>query len=96
MDYTYLHPEVLESRCIIDKQKLVLNNKENREEYSVLIVPGGDTLSAAAARKVKEFYDGGGTVIATSELPIYRRSSGATWKSNRRSVRYLASRWMIL
>jgi hypothetical protein len=69
VDYTYLHPEVLESRCIIDKQKLVLNNKENREEYSVLIVPGGNTLSAAAAKKLKEFYDGGGTVIATSELP---------------------------
>jgi hypothetical protein len=49
---------------------LVLNNKENREEYSVLIVPGGDTLSVTAAAKVKEFYDKGGVVIATSRLPV--------------------------
>jgi hypothetical protein len=69
VDYTYLHPEVLEGRCLIDKQKLVLNNKENREEYSVLIVPGGDTLSVATAAKIKEFYDQGGVVIATSKLP---------------------------
>ena len=69
VDYTYLHPEVLEGRCLIEKQKLVLNNKENREEYSVLIVPGGDTLSVATAAKIKEFYDKGGVVISTSKLP---------------------------
>jgi len=69
VDYTYLHPEVLVNRCTIDKQKLILNNRENREEYSVLIVPAGDTLSAAAAAKIKEFYDQGGTVISTTQLP---------------------------
>jgi hypothetical protein len=69
VDYTYLHPEVLVSRCTVDRQRLVLNNKENREEYSVLIVPGGDTLSVATAAKIKEFYDKGGVVIATSKLP---------------------------
>jgi hypothetical protein len=35
----------------------------------VLIVPGGDTLTVAAAAKIREFYDKGGTVIATSKLP---------------------------
>jgi len=69
LDYTYLHPEVLASRCIADKGKLVLDNKENREEFRVLILPGGDTISAAAAQKVLEFYRGGGTVIATERLP---------------------------
>jgi hypothetical protein len=69
VDYTYLHPEVLAGRCIVDGQKLILNNQENREEYSVLIVPGGDTLSVAAAAKIREFYDKGGVVISTSKLP---------------------------
>jgi len=68
LDYTYLHPEVLVGRCEIDGKRLVLNNKENREEYSVLIVPGGNTLSHAAARKIQEFYQSGGTLIATSSL----------------------------
>jgi len=35
----------------------------------VLIVPAGDVISAAAAAKIKEFYDQGGTVIATTQLP---------------------------
>ena len=69
VDYTYVHPEVLAERCTVEGAKLILNNKENREEYSVLIVPGGDTLSVAAAAKIKEFYDKGGVVISTSKLP---------------------------
>jgi hypothetical protein len=70
VDYTYLHPEVLVSKCTVEDKHLVLNNKENREEYRVLFVPGGDTLSVAAAAKIKEFYDKGGVVIATRQLPI--------------------------
>jgi hypothetical protein len=69
VDYTYLHPEVLVDRCTIDNHKLILNNRENREEYSVLIVPAGDTISTAAAAKIKQFYDQGGTVISTTQLP---------------------------
>jgi alpha-L-rhamnosidase len=70
VDYTYLHPDVLVDRCIVDSShKLILNNRENREEYRVLFLPAGDTLSAAAAKKIKEFYDQGGVVIATGKLP---------------------------
>jgi hypothetical protein len=69
VDYTYVHPEVLESRTIIEKGKLIFDNKENREEFRVLMVPGGDTISAAAAKKILEFYRSGGTVIATHKLP---------------------------
>lgn len=69
LDYTYLHPEILTQKCLIASNKLVLNNRENREEYRVLIVPGGNTISVAAARKIDAFYRQGGTVIATSRLP---------------------------
>jgi hypothetical protein len=69
VDFTYLHPEVLAEHCVIDRKKLILDNKENREEYRVLIVPSGDVISAAAAAKIKAFYDAGGAVIATGQLP---------------------------
>jgi len=69
VDYTYLHPEVLAGRCTVEQRKLVLNNRENREEFRVLILPGGDTLPVAAAQKILEFYRGGGTIIATHKLP---------------------------
>jgi len=69
IDYTYLHPEVLLARCSISGPRLVLNNKENREEFRVLVLPGGDTLSADVAGKILEFYRAGGAIIGTSKLP---------------------------
>ncbi len=71
VDYTYLHPEVLIGRCTVAGKRLLLNNRENREEYRVLFLPGGDTLSYPVAEKIRQFYKSGGTVIATSRLPCY-------------------------
>lgn len=69
IDFTYLHPEILESKCLIDGNRLILDNIENREEFRVLVIPGGSTISVATARKLLDFYRAGGTVIATSKLP---------------------------
>jgi hypothetical protein len=69
IDFTYLHPEILESKCLVAGNKLILDNKENREEFRVLVVPGGNTISLATAKKILAFYRAGGTVIATSKLP---------------------------
>ncbi len=76
VDYTYLHPEVLVENCTVDHGKLILNNKENREEYKVLIMPAEDTISVAALTKIKAFYDQGGTVIATEQLPTHSSEFG--------------------
>jgi hypothetical protein len=76
IDYTYLHPEVLVDNCTVDHGTLILNNRENREEYKVLILPAGDVLSTAAAKKIKDFYDQGGTVIATEGLPTHSAEFG--------------------
>ena len=75
-DFTFLHPQVLEQNCIIEGNKLILNNKINREEYSVLIVPGGKVLSLESAEKIKAFYDAGGTVIATKTLASKSKEMG--------------------
>jgi hypothetical protein len=76
VDYTYLHPEVLVENTTIDHGTITLNNKENREQYKVLILPAGDVLSAAAAAKIKQFYDQGGAVIATEHLPTHSSEFG--------------------
>jgi hypothetical protein len=67
-DFTFIHPEVLQQRCIIEHNQLILNNPVNREVYSVLIVPGCRVLSVETARKIEAFYQAGGTVIATRIL----------------------------
>jgi hypothetical protein len=76
VDYTYLHPEVLVNRCSVAGPTLVLNNRENREEFRVLLLPGGNTLSVGAAKKILEFYRAGGAVIGTSELPTQSAEFG--------------------
>ena len=60
---------MLQERCLIQGNKLILNNEINREEYSVLIIPGGRVISVKSAKKIQTFYDAGGTVIATKMLP---------------------------
>lgn len=75
-DFTFLHPEVLQNGCIIEGSKLVLDNKNNRESYSVLIIPGSRVLSVESVRKIKKFYDAGGTVIATRMLAVNSAETG--------------------
>ncbi len=69
-DFTYVHPEDLTNgKITASGSELVLNNKVNRQNYKVLIMPGGGTLSVEALKAIKTYYDHGGKVIATSELP---------------------------
>ena len=68
-DYTFLHPEVLDEKCSIQGQSLMLKNPVNHETYRVMIVPGHQTINWSNLKKIKAFYDQGGKVIATGTLP---------------------------
>jgi len=70
-DFTYLHPDVLEERCRVRDRRLCLDNKLHAQQYRGVILPGGLTLRAAGMRRLREFYDAGGTVIATTQLPVH-------------------------
>jgi len=68
-DFTFLHPEVLDERCSVNGSVIKLNNKINCEEYKVLIMPGHRTIRWSNLQRIKQFYDNGGKVIATGQLP---------------------------
>jgi len=73
-DFTFMHPEVLDSNCTVDPagRTINLNNRINFEKYKVLIIPAGCTsgaINVSTLRKAKQFYDNGGVVICTSKLP---------------------------
>jgi hypothetical protein len=68
-DFTFLHPEILDGQCRIDGVKLRLENKINYEDYSVIIIPSVSAIHWSNLRKIKAFYDAGGKVIATTQLP---------------------------
>ena len=68
-DFTFLHPDALDDRCAVTADTLKLDNKINHEDYKVVILPGHKTIRWSNLKKVKEFYDHGGKVIATGQLP---------------------------
>ena len=68
-DFTFLHPEVLDEKCNVTDQNLHLENKENPEDFKVLIIPSCKTISIANLKKIKSFYDKGGKIIFTTQLP---------------------------
>ena len=68
-DFTYLHPEVLDEKCTVRGDAVTLDNAASRQTYRVLIVPGSKTIAASNLAKIKQFYDQGGKVIATTQLP---------------------------
>lgn len=68
-DYTFIHPDVLDERCAIEGNELVLKNKIHAGRFKVLILPGHETIRWSNLQKIKAFYDAGGQVIATGQLP---------------------------
>lgn len=68
-DFTYLHPDILDEKCSAGGDMLYMSNQVNREEFRVFIIPSAKVISLSNLEKIKSFYDGGGKVIATTQLP---------------------------
>ena len=68
-DYTFLHPEVLADRCDIQGNRLVLPNRIHPARFSVLVLPGHKTIHWSSLQKIQAFFEQGGSVIATGQLP---------------------------
>lgn len=68
-DYTFLHPDVLDERCEIEGNQLVLKNEVHPGRFKVFVLPGHKTIRWSNLQKIKSFHDAGGKVIATGELP---------------------------
>ncbi len=68
-DFTYLHPEAIDEKCIIQDGKLVLTNEINTESFSVIILPGVSVISAGNMIKIHEAWRQGVRVIFTTTTP---------------------------
>ncbi|MEM7030838.1 MAG: glycosyl hydrolase [Chloroflexota bacterium] len=76
LDFTFIHPEVLDETISVDGAVLNLNNTRNYEQYRVLIIPGSKTIAWSNLQKIKQFYDQGGVIISTKQLPFYATEFG--------------------
>lgn len=69
VDFTYLHPEVIDDRCRVDGSRLLMDNTTNRESFSVIILPGTKALTSSNLSKIIEAWEAGCTVIFTTQIP---------------------------
>lgn len=69
VDFTYLHPEVIDDRCEVQDGRLVMNNEINRETFSVIILPGTKALTSSNLDKIVKSWEAGCTVVFTTQLP---------------------------
>lgn len=68
-DFTYLHPEVLATKCEIKDGLLLLDNRVNKEAFRMVIIPGMKTISFSNLKKIESFLEAGGNVVFTTQLP---------------------------
>jgi hypothetical protein len=69
-DFTFVHPEYfLNEKYSVEDGKVKLNNSENFQEYKVMFMSGCNIISYKTLEKLKAFYENGGTIIATTQLP---------------------------
>lgn len=68
-DFTYLHPEVLATKCEIKDGLLLLDNRVNKEAFRMVIIPGMKTISFSNLKKIESFLKAGGNVVFTTQLP---------------------------
>ncbi|HSH18971.1 MAG TPA: glycosyl hydrolase, partial [Draconibacterium sp.] len=80
-DFTFIHPEFfLEDKYQIENGTVKLNNIENFQEYKVMFLTGCKTVSWKALQKLKAFYESGGTIISTTQLPFKSSEMGEDQK----------------
>lgn len=69
-DFQFLHPEVLQDGCRVDKNGLTLDNTKQYNTFRTLIIPSSKTISVANLTKILAFFEAGGQVIFTTQLPV--------------------------
>ena len=70
-DFTFIHPEFfLDEKYAIEKGAIQLNNHENSQAYKVLMLTGCNIISHKTLEKIKNYYEQGGCIISTTQLPF--------------------------
>lgn len=69
VNYLFIHPEVLDEKCSVSGNRLIMENKIHPQSLPLVIVPSCRTILLSNLQKLKEFYDQGGGIIFTTQLP---------------------------
>jgi hypothetical protein len=70
IDYTLIHPEVLDARCVVKNGGVLrMDNPKNYEEYNLLIIPYCRTIHVSNLKKIKEYVQNGGKILFVGHYP---------------------------
>lgn len=76
-DFTFVHPELfLDDKYTVDDGVVKLNNEENYQEYKVVLLTGSKVITLKTLKKLKQYYEQGGSIIATTLLPYKSAERG--------------------
>ena len=76
IDYTYMHPDVLASKCEASDGQLRLNNRTNWEAYRVMVLADAEVISPASLEKIDAFAQCGGRVVIVGRFARYSSEAG--------------------
>ena len=76
IDYTYMHPDVLASRCEAHDGQLSLNNKTNHEAYRLMVIADAAVISPASLEKIHAFVLSGGKAAIIGDFGAFSSEAG--------------------
>lgn len=87
IDTTFLHPDILTERAFVDNGTLYLSNDKATNKYKLLILPAMSVISIKTLRVVKKFFDEGGKIISTDNLPTSALECAEAFKDPNTAIR---------
>lgn len=70
-DVTILHPQSLSRNCSVEGNVLRLTTFYQTQQFRILILPAADMVSLDNMRRIRDFYDAGGKMLAVGKLPVF-------------------------
>ena len=87
IDTTFLHPDIVTERAFAENGTLYIPTDKNTMKYKVLVLPSMSIISVKALRVVKKFFDEGGKVISTDNLPTSAFECSRTFDDPNTAIR---------
>lgn len=69
IDASFIHPSAIAERSLAENGTLYMENGSNVMKFKLLVLPSMSVVSLKTLRMIKKFYDEGGKIIATDNLP---------------------------
>ncbi len=69
IDASFIHPDAIAERSLAENGTLFMNNGSYVMKFKLLVLPSMSVVSLKTLRMIKKFFDEGGKIIATDNLP---------------------------